>query len=140
MSAAERRGVPVFARTRTPGSLGTLLNKKNYQKQKLAAARLEPLKDFANDKRDLNSTSRPPRHVGFHLLFQVEPIKISTGKWACPYCSKIFNRGFIAKDHIKTHTGEKPYKCNYCNYGTIQKSNYRAHCIRIHGIDIDSHI
>ena len=69
--------------------------------------------------------------------FQVEPIKISTGKWACPYCSKICTRGWLMSRHIKSHTGEKPYSCKFCPYSTIQKCNLKTHCLKSHGVSED---
>ncbi len=29
--------------------------------------------------------------------------------------------------HERTHTGEKPYKCSYCDYRAAQQGNMRIH-------------
>ena len=65
---------------------------------------------------------------GFYFLLQIDPIRIGPYQYACPYCQKIMNRGFLIRRHMKTHTGEKPYACEYCNYRTIQKNDLKKHC------------
>ncbi|XP_044251025.2 zinc finger protein 678-like [Drosophila takahashii] len=32
----------------------------------------------------------------------------------CPYCQKIYQRKWNLKLHIRTHSGERPYKCSQC--------------------------
>jgi len=34
---------------------------------------------------------------------------------------------------MKKHTGERPYKCDYCAMGFTQKSNMKLHMKRAHG-------
>ena len=61
------------------------------------------------------------------------PIKLDRGLgYACPYCQKTMPHAAAMKQHIYTHTGEKPYKCNFCSYATNQPGTLNRHVNKLH--------
>lgn len=52
-------------------------------------------------------------------------------RFQCPHCEKSFGKSSHLRDHIRTHTGDRPYRCQYCDKAFTQYSNLRTHT-RIH--------
>jgi uncharacterized Zn-finger protein len=45
----------------------------------------------------------------------------------CRYCGKQFAKNFDMQQHMRSHTGEKPFQCVVCGRAFSQKSNVKKH-------------
>ncbi|XP_054164932.1 zinc finger protein 341-like isoform X2 [Oppia nitens] len=48
-------------------------------------------------------------------------------KLKCTFCDRSFNKNFDLQQHIRCHTGEKPFQCIVCGRAFAQKSNVKKH-------------
>ena len=58
-------------------------------------------------------------------------VRRANGSKECPYCDMTFSNKEHLKNHIRTHTGEKPFACQYCSDRFSMKSTLIQH-IRTH--------
>ena len=58
-------------------------------------------------------------------------------EWCCSYpkCGYITDRESWLRQHVRTHTGEKPFACPYCSFRSAQKGNVTVHVRRLHHRD-----
>ncbi|XP_060074209.1 uncharacterized protein LOC132553934 [Ylistrum balloti] len=49
--------------------------------------------------------------------------------FSCKYCDRSFSRVDKLHLHMRAHTGDKPYKCKFCNYSAVDNSSLRKHAI-----------
>ncbi|XP_029012323.1 zinc finger protein 341 isoform X2 [Betta splendens] len=56
-----------------------------------------------------------------------EQLKRKGSKLKCNFCDKIFSKNFDLQQHIRSHTGEKPFQCIVCGRAFAQKSNVKKH-------------
>ncbi|XP_026512588.1 zinc finger protein 341 isoform X2 [Terrapene carolina triunguis] len=73
---------------------------------------------------DSTSTSKNRRSKNDSGLQEGKP---KSPKLKCTYCDKAFTKNFDLQQHIRSHTGEKPFQCIVCGRAFAQKSNVKKH-------------
>ncbi|KAK3909431.1 Zinc finger protein 436 [Frankliniella fusca] len=58
-------------------------------------------------------------------------LKSASKQLKCDYCGRIFGRKDHLVEHIRTHTGERPYECDHCGKSFTRNDNLIKH-IRTH--------
>lgn len=54
--------------------------------------------------------------------------------YICKYgeCRRVVSGKSQFERHLRTHTGEKPFECKYCDYKSSRKGNLKTHTIKRH--------
>lgn len=70
--------------------------------------------------------------VALNMGLQGHAKKESRRNDTCEYCGKVFKNCSNLTVHRRSHTGEKPYKCELCSYACAQSSKLTRH-MKTHG-------
>lgn len=80
-----------------------------------------------------NLKAKMPQGMGGNQnVLQAPQKKESRRNDTCEYCGKVFKNCSNLTVHRRSHTGEKPYKCELCSYACAQSSKLTRH-MKTHG-------
>lgn len=73
-------------------------------------------------------------HRDYSAPFPTRPLNYVSRQHFCCFCTKSFSRLSALEAHVRTHTGEKPFKClrAWCEQTFNTRSNMRRHTNRCH--------
>uniref|UniRef100_A0A674DG32 C2H2-type domain-containing protein n=1 Tax=Salmo trutta TaxID=8032 RepID=A0A674DG32_SALTR len=91
------------------------------QGEEFTSKKIKKERDGVGDETEYNPTSSCPKARG-----RPKGRPKGTGK-TCEYCGRHFDFVSVYTVHLRTHTGERPYKCIDCDQDFAQLSNLKSH-------------
>ncbi|KAJ9616538.1 hypothetical protein H2200_000257 [Cladophialophora chaetospira] len=88
--------------------------------------------DLEVHKKSFHTLTGPDQAETFEPLESLSLEAESKAKWPCPNCPKRFTRGFHLRNHIRTHTNERPFSCTECHKTFTRDYDRKRHEKTVH--------
>ena len=88
--------------------------------------------DLQVHKKSFHPVTGPDQPETFEPLESLSLKTESKAKWACTICPKRFTRGFHLRNHIRTHTNERPFSCTECQKTFTRDFDRKRHEKTVH--------
>jgi hypothetical protein len=79
-------------------------------------------------------------NVSTNLNRHIKTVHRKESKYPCRFCDKVLSQKCNLDRHERTHTGEKPYSCEYCSRSFADQSsrkNHQQRCSSRPGVGLD---
>ena len=114
---------------------------KNFSSEKYLSMHMSLHKPLNNPTLNTNPQNfgKSPLKVEDFLSQGISPIEKYKGKgsgkaasWTCKICMKTFAQNSNYKNHIRTHSNERPYECTLCSIGFKERYHLKKHHLYVH--------
>ncbi|KAL4217598.1 hypothetical protein ACF0H5_022340 [Mactra antiquata] len=65
-------------------------------------------------------------------IINITPLESGKSQYDCKLCEKTFKKPYQAREHVNSHTGNKPHKCDQCGSAYAKKDNLTTHIRMVH--------
>ncbi|KAH9520343.1 hypothetical protein Btru_060570 [Bulinus truncatus] len=112
-----------------------LANRSGQEKQMTKSSiseKLYKLENMGLEESGLPSNVDAYNWATRHFSHQAKILK----RWTCEVCQKAFSSNSDLKTHRRTHSGETPFKCDFCDRSFKQRGHRKLHIQVVHTKDM----
>lgn len=78
-------------------------------------------------KKEVKEVKKQNKMIDFSKPKKSKRKKVPRKKLECNFCGFLAETNYKLIRHIRTHTGERPFPCSYCDYRSTQKASLKTH-------------